>query len=129
MFVTMAIRREQSRSSLLTGIRIFDMDDNELLILSAKSVGFDLDYRHGSDAFYYDDPETGRERWDPLNDDGQAFRLYVELELDVLFYRKHVDVCDNTKSENVSRENFTAGKRVSVRRAIVHRAAEIGKSL
>jgi hypothetical protein len=58
------------------------MNDHELLRLSAKAMGFDLEYRRGSDAFYYDDPDSGREQWYPLGDDGQVVRLAVKLRLE-----------------------------------------------
>ena len=57
------------------------MTEHELLELSAKAYGIDLEYRHGSDAYYYDDPETGREQWIPTERDDQAFRLAVKLNL------------------------------------------------
>ncbi len=57
------------------------LQDRELLELAAKAYGVTLDYLRGSDAYYYDDPDTGRERWSPLGDDGQAFRLAVKLEM------------------------------------------------
>ena len=49
-------------------------------------MGFELEYRHGSDAFYYDDPESGREQWQPLSDDVQALRVAVELQLSILWF-------------------------------------------
>lgn len=57
------------------------MTEHELLELSAKAYGVELEYRHGSDAYYYDDPETGREQWIPTERDDQAFRLAVKLNL------------------------------------------------
>jgi hypothetical protein len=57
------------------------MDDRQLLELAAKAVGVSLDWRSGSCCYYYDDEETGREEWNPLDDDRQAFRLAVKLEL------------------------------------------------
>lgn len=62
------------------------MTDHELLKLSAKAMGFELEYRRGSDAFYYDDPDTGREQWQPLFDEGQAIRMAVHLQLSILWF-------------------------------------------
>ncbi len=111
------------------------MDDNELLKFSAKAYGCEgLEYRHGSDRFYYDDPETGRECWCPLDDDGQAFRMSVKLRMntEVAEYKDGSGcVCVDydhelvIKSVNVSNGDYLS----AVRRAIVLVAAEIGKSL
>ena len=58
---------------------------NELLELSAKAYGIELEYRSGSDAYYYDNPETGREQWCPDDDDGQAMRLLVKCGISFSF--------------------------------------------
>lgn len=55
--------------------------DHELIKLSAKALGIQLDYIHGSDAFYYDDPETGREEWLPMQDLAQATRMALKLRI------------------------------------------------
>lgn len=61
------------------------MDDyRELLEMSAKAYGIKkLDYIRGSDAYYYDDPDTGREQWSPDFNDGQTLRLAVALNMDI----------------------------------------------
>lgn len=52
--------------------------DRELLERAARAYGCQgLDWRNGSSAFYYDDPETGREEWNPLQCLDQAMRLAV----------------------------------------------------
>jgi hypothetical protein len=58
-------------------------DDRTLLEKAAKAAGIEVEYRRGSDAYYYDDPETGREEWNPLGKDGQALRLAVKLVIDL----------------------------------------------
>lgn len=93
--------------------------DKELLELAAKAAGF-----ISSIGQYY-----GPEVWNPLTNDGDALRLMIKLEIDILFYRKHVDACDNTKTQNVAREDFTSDKNASVRLAIVRAAAEIGRAM
>jgi hypothetical protein len=105
--------------------------DRELLELAAKAAGVEL-WPHG-DPWRYQPAAMllsgGCETWNPLTDDGDALRLAVKLELDILFYRKHVDVCDNTKTQNVAAEEFTSGRDLAVRRAIVRAAAEIGGAM
>ena len=57
------------------------MITREQLELAALAAGHELEYRHTSDAYYYDDPETGREEWRPHLDDGDAARLAVRLDI------------------------------------------------
>jgi hypothetical protein len=102
--------------------------DRELLVLAAKAAGFEfgVDAGRGKYAIFTNGQPN---YWNPLADDGDALRLAVKLELDILFYRKHVDVCDNTKTQNVAAEEFTSGRDLAVRRAIVRAAAEIGRAM
>ena len=57
------------------------MTDRELLDLAAKAAGIEITWEHGQD--YPERVELFRghlanyEPWDPLNDDGDAFRLGV----------------------------------------------------
>jgi hypothetical protein len=103
------------------------MTDHELLQLSAKAVGFELEYRRGSDAFYYDDPDSGREQWQPLSDDGQAVRLAVELQLSILWFTnlQYVMVERRGFGENIGWTD-EADRAGALRRAITIVAAQIG---
>ena len=121
------------------------MTDNELLELAAKAARIEgLTYRNGSDCFYYDDPDTGREEWNPLFDDGQALRLVVKLSLPIEFrnagfgYEKTPKnrrvMCgrfwDYRESRNsMFGELYGDDKQAATRRVIVRAAAEIGKSM
>jgi len=104
--------------------------DRELLELTAKAAGIELDYRRGSDAYYYDDTETGREEWYPLGKNGQAFWLAVKLGLVVT-----VDLTLGGETEawlygNAGEPfpvNHNEDPYAATRRAIVLAAAEIGK--
>jgi len=100
------------------------MNDYELLRLSAKATGFELEYRLGSDAFYYDDPDSGREQWDPLSDDGQALRLATKLGICIVF----MEECDSVMAEHSTHGVMIveAMDDYGTRRAIVRAAAEIG---
>ena len=106
------------------------MNDHELLQLSAKAMGFELEYRRGSDAFYYDDPESGRERWHPLSNDVQAMRLAVELQLSILWFTnlQYVMVERRGFGENIGWTD-DAERGGALRQAITIVAAQIGSTL
>ncbi|WP_449104122.1 hypothetical protein [Pseudomonas veronii] len=106
------------------------MTDHELLRLSAKAMGFELEYRHGSDAFYYDDPESGREQWQPLSDDAQAMRLAVDLQLSILWFTnlQYVMVERRGFGENIGWTD-DADRGGALCRAITVVAAQIGSTL
>lgn len=55
----------------------------ETLELAALAAGINLTYRNTSGAYYYDDPETGREEWRPHTDIADAARLAVRLDISV----------------------------------------------
>ena len=110
------------------------MNDKELLELAAQAANIEVVWRNNSGAFYYDNPDTGREEFDPLTDDGEALRLAVNLGLDIL-------VDDKTIEVNATRHSFEEGTETvapwawealgddpyaATRRAIVRVAAEIG---
>ena len=106
------------------------MTDHELLKLSAKAMGFELEYRHGSDAFYYDDPESGREQWQPLSDDVQAMRLAVDLQLSILWFTnlRYVMVERGGFGENIGWTD-DADRCGALCQAITVVAAQIGSTL
>jgi len=106
------------------------MNDHELLRLSAKAMGFDLEYRRGSDAFYYDDPDSGREQWQPLSDDGQAMRMAVELQLSITWFINlhYVMVERRGFGENIGWTDDTE-RGGALRQAITVVAAQIGSTL
>ncbi|WP_278405858.1 hypothetical protein [Pseudomonas rhodesiae] len=106
------------------------MTEHELLKLSAKAMGFDLEYRSGSDAFYYDDPESGREQWEPLSDDVQAMRLAVELQLSILWFTnlQYVMVERRGYGENIGWID-DADRAGALRQALTVVAAQIGSTL
>lgn len=106
------------------------MTDHELLKLSAKAMGFELEYRRGSDAFYYDDPDSGREQWQPLSDDAQAMRLAVDLQLSILWFTnlQYVMVERRGFGENIGWTD-DADRGGALRQAITVVAAQIGSTL
>lgn len=101
------------------------MNDRELLELAAKAAGTVLGAWHDSaGAFLYRDAYPGQMWWNPLTDDGDAFRLAVKLNIPVLPY----DDETSTGTTGVVAKNW-GGKEANTRRAIVRAAAEVGKGM
>lgn len=75
------------------------------LELAALAAGIKLEYRHTSDAYYYDDPETGREEWRPHTDTNNAVRLAGQLRMAINFssYYPHVDAWRNVRCNDARR--------------------------
>jgi len=102
------------------------MTDKELLELAAKAAGYDFEWFGQHFHIALDDRRfTG---WNPLTDDGDALRLAVKLDLEILFTYNTVRALPHTRGilhiENKSDDPYAA-----TRRAIVRAAAEIGKTL
>lgn len=96
------------------------MTDRELLELAAKAAGYE---RNSAGPI-------GPCEWNPLEDDGDALRLAVDLRLDCCFFNDDIEIISwagNTGDMTVESDN---GDRAScVRRAIVRAAAEIGRNI
>lgn len=88
------------------------MTDCEMLEMAAKAAGCSL-YIGPDGGTYIGDPMR---RWDPLNNDGDALRLAVELNI---FFRT-----DCIVEMQEARDDIAA-----TRRAIVRAAAAIGESM
>ena len=88
------------------------MTDRELLELAAKASGCQI-------------------RWNPLNDDGDALRLAVKLQLTIQVGSLDgtVVVTSNNDSRIYEAENYLPGgdHYAATRRAIVRAAAELAK--
>ena len=101
--------------------------DRELLELAAKAALISIESHIGLRYDYFADAISGKE-WNPLTDDGDAFRLAVKLQLLVnidatdsqVTDGKGVDVCEVRQASNAC---------AATRRAIVRAAAEIGRSM
>jgi hypothetical protein len=103
--------------------------DRELLELAAKAAGMKLHWHEPTQSAWVEGPCT----WNPLTDDGDAFRLSVSLRLPVVYFH-------NYPPHEPSRVVISRGKGVvenvedgdwmrSTRRAIVRAAAEIGRRM
>lgn len=109
------------------------MTDRELLELAAKAVGQDYwivrlaPRSNPSEHLHYKGSDGETHEWNPLKDDGDAFRLAVTLELCITIFEDAVGV--GNKFTNTPYIEYKRKKDLfeSTRRAIVLQAAEIGK--
>jgi hypothetical protein len=115
------------------------MTDRELLEAAAKAAGIDAEWHSDDDADFYAEHEgmflkgarspDNNKYWNPLTDDGDAFRLAVKLGLNIMQQpdcaEPWVDICgpDVEADELYGNDPYAA-----TRRAIVRAAAEIGRS-
>ena len=103
------------------------MTDLEILEFAAKAAGI-------PDGFWnceHHDHGHG-EYWNPLEDDGDAFKLMVKLNMNVEVTESHVYACAFHESpfEPFCIEEHAADKpEAATRRAIVLAAAEIGRGM
>lgn len=124
--------------------------DRELLELAAKAAGLNnLIFNHGKTNSYhagsleYMTEKHHHTPWNPLNDDGDALRLAVELDMEIaqgddegpcawINYFMPGSVRWLSLSEQHTRKRHKATKmekQAATRRAIVRAAAEIGKAM
>lgn len=98
--------------------------DRELLELAAKAAGY-WNYTYNC----YEGPVS----WNPLTDDGDAFRLAVKLNINIGFgifaTQINCEIYDWAEDEVLVewKENGRKDPLAATRRAIVRAAAEIGK--
>ena len=100
------------------------MTKREMLQLAALAAGIELEWREGSQCFYYDDSETGREIWMPDMCERQAFILADCLWL----------IVDHKNNRAIEADRFYKGHRdwtdsENAQEAITKCAAEIGRGL
>ena len=116
------------------------MTDRELLELAAKAAGiegtWEIDTSFIQEHWYFNVPYnnhgmiTGSE-WNPLTDDGDAFRLAVKLKIEISHGEECNQVCAAYPNQfvgiNYTIEDYTSDPYTAARRSIVRAAAEIGK--
>ena len=108
-----------------------DTGDKKLLELAAKAAGFTLEEHYDDDQYYPWCAET-EAFWNPLLDDGDAFRLMVELRIDVWLCEEKIAVAEyglNGFCIGRCNEWLHDDPHAAVRRAIVRAAAEIGRDM
>ena len=99
-----------------------DEADRELLELSAKAADISL-FTNDDCGLYIAPPMR---RWNPLTDDGDAFRLLMELCINIRYGSGYV-YASHSSFRTCFAEHLDKGKESSIRRAIVRVAAEIGR--
>lgn len=115
------------------------MNDSELLDFAADAAGLrikDAMFNEFSGALEslickkYDGPETEWISWNPLNNDGDALRLAVKLNLDLMLSPSHGKFAESIYEPRVKESGFPEGDPyAATRRAIVKAAAAIGKAM
>lgn len=120
------------------------MSDRELLELAAKAAGIVSNGWHPAGGVQYRDEGGQSSVFDPLNRDGDAFRLAVKLRIDLSLWFMRDSVTAKTHigagrgiplhgeykpPRNDHIEPFGSDPYVATRRAIVRAAAEIGRGL
>ena len=108
------------------------MTDKELLELAAKAAGFSAFDWLGNDNYMnvYDD-EDHQSCWNPLTDDGDAFRLAVKLNIVVWEHGQYDRAMAEVRYGEARGEYWELSEDpyAATRRAIVRAAAEIGKDM
>ena len=108
------------------------MTDRELLELAAKAAGIEYNFIC-PDGAHCGDMNTIQNRfWNPLEDDGDALRLAVKLNIYV-YPRQGKTHCERRTDGEQTGEMHTqphgTDPYAATRRAIVRAAAEIGKGM
>lgn len=106
------------------------MSDRELLEMAAKAVGLSI-WKHGKTGGGFINNRA--EAWDPLNNDGDALRLAVKLDIHIKRFAGATCAEEwliPTRFEEHDHWADNAGDRMaSTRRAIVRAAAERGSRM
>jgi len=108
---------------------------NELLELAAKAAGMTIDthYVDGGASVWEGERHHSDwiPDWNPLDDDGDALRLAVKLEI-VVEYRRDASAAfayNYARCLGIGENNKNLDPYTATRRAIVRAAAEIGKNM
>lgn len=117
------------------------MTDKELLELAAKAAGYDISHPMNAERqemippvigfVTYLDGEIQSTLWNPLDDDGQALRLAVKLDMQLTVdLRAEESWVNHGSLQDLVTEEFNGlCPYAATRRAIVRAAAAIGRSM
>jgi hypothetical protein len=111
------------------------MTDKELLEKAAKAVGYvEWDWLASDGNLNVYNKEGRQEAWNPLTDDGDALRLAVKLNMDIVFDFDRVMVVFGDADAACITEYFyelpePTDRYAATRKAIVRAAAAIGEQL
>lgn len=108
------------------------MIDRELLELAAKMAGAEINGYRGSEPLYATEKEVESGEfeyapWNPLEDDGDALRLAVKLEISVL-PGMEISSARHPGFTIWMNESNSGDPAIATRRAIVRVAAEMGRA-
>lgn len=103
--------------------------DRELLELAAKAAGHELVPWDNELGFVIRSGIGFPQYWNPITEDGDALRLAVKLEIDIAFFAGSVTAREHLASWSMTVQHDNQNVYIATRRAIVHVAAEIGRSM
>lgn len=112
------------------------MTDRELLELAAKAAGVKVEFTNDRPVPFIDGDVTFS-AWNPLEDDGDAFRLMVDIKVTamqhgVIVYGQTdslVSYWAAVQAKKLWMSDSDITRHAAVRRAIVCAAAEIGRTM
>ena len=102
------------------------MDDREMLEWAAKAAGYLVCQPFRNGEFRVCGQDGRSFAWNPRDDDGDALRLAVKLNMGISIHTGH---CSAVAQVGFFCEERGKDTEVTTRRAIVRAAAEIGKSI
>lgn len=106
------------------------MEDKELLKMAAKAAGI-VSLRWGIDCPERQINGEGQfigATWNPLEDDGDALRLAVKLEMRLSLLTQEISAQVESRTDSLTARMIVAGDpMIAARRAIVSAAAEIAR--
>lgn len=101
------------------------MNDRELLEKAAKAAGIQVRWYDGDCLRVADKCNGFAGQWNPLTDDGAAFRLAVKLRMDIASFTESVRA--NAHDGDDCHEAYGPDPCAATRRAIVRAAAEMAE--
>ena len=102
-----------------------DLTDRELLELAGEAAGYEFQFCLDTGKPVIVDMKGGGTYWNPIEDDGDAFRLAVKCRMHVNVYYNDTRV---TADDVFLCEMHNGNPHAATRRAIVRAAAEIARS-
>ena len=102
------------------------MTEKELIELAAKAAGITGSWHRSGYVAY---SGWGGSIFDPLNDDGDALRLAVRLDMHIALFGGAMESRVLADGDDWSVEGWECGKEEATRRAITRAAAQIGKEM
>lgn len=105
--------------------------DRELLELAARAAGLKLSNGRDVTGMHPSMNIYAAPFWNPLTDDGDAFRLAVKLKIDITNQLESAECysCFYDSSGGIASEKISGCPLAATRRAIVRAAAAIGEKL